>query len=60
MNPFWLIRLTRWARNPPSGARLKLVLVVVAITLVLYGIDQVFGWPDWLTPNRMPRGRLLR
>jgi predicted acyltransferase len=49
----WLIRAKRWARKPPSEGRVKLVLGVVAICLVIIGIEWAFGWPDWLTVNRI-------
>lgn len=47
----WLIRMARWARNPPSPGRVKLVFGVIAVCLALYGVEQIWGWPDWLTPN---------
>ena len=47
----WLIRMARWARHPPSPGRVKLVLGVIAVCLLLYGVEQIWGWPDWLTPN---------
>jgi hypothetical protein len=55
----WLIRMARWARHPPSPGRVKLVFAVIALCLVVYGIDRIWGWPDWLTPNsgklRLPK-----
>jgi len=51
----WLMRASRWARNPPSMGRVKLVLLVLAAVALLYGIEQIWGWPDWLTVNRAPR-----
>jgi predicted acyltransferase len=48
MNLFWLIRATRWARNPPSSARVKLVLAVIAICLLLFAIERGWGWPAFL------------
>ena len=52
MEPRWLLRAARWARHPPSARRVYLVLAVVALCLVLFAIERLFGWPDWLTPNR--------
>jgi len=60
MNPFWLLRMSRWARNPPSAKRVVFVLAVVAFCLALFAIEKFIGWPDWLTPERLPRGRILR
>lgn len=51
----WLLRMARWARNPPSPARVKLVLGVVAACLILAGIEWIWGWPEALTPNKFPR-----
>ncbi len=52
MDPRWLLRASRWARNPPSAKRVYLVLGVVAICLLLFAIERLFGWPAWLTPTR--------
>ncbi|HOZ31454.1 MAG TPA: hypothetical protein PLM52_01145 [Tabrizicola sp.] len=49
----WLLRAKRWAQNPPSWGRVKLVLGVLAICIVIAGFERVFGWPDWLTVNRL-------
>jgi hypothetical protein len=48
-----LLRASRWARNPPSEGRVRLVFGVIALCLVIVGIEWLFGWPDWLTPNRI-------
>lgn len=50
----WLIRAKRWAQHPPSWGRVKLVLGVVAVCLAIAGYEAAFGWPDWLTVNRLP------
>ena len=55
MNLFWLLRMARWARNPPSAARVKLVLGVIAACLLLIGFEWLWGWPDWLTTQKIPR-----
>jgi hypothetical protein len=60
MNPRWLWRASLWARNPPSAKRIKLVFAVIAICAVLYGIEQVFGWPDWLHAERFGRAGPVR
>jgi hypothetical protein len=54
MNPqLWLMRAKRWAQNPPSARRVVLVLGVIALCLAVAGAEALFGWPDWLTPNRL-------
>ena len=58
MNPFWLLRAKRWAQNPPSAGRVKLVIVVIAICVALFAVERVAGWPEWLTPERP--GRIVR
>lgn len=54
-NLIWLIRAARWARNPPSARMVKLVLAIIAIGLVLVGLEYAGLWPDWATMDR-PRG----
>ncbi len=49
----WLMRAKRWAQNPPSEGRVKLVLGVVALCLVLVGIEYFIGWPDWMTVDSL-------
>ncbi|MGI3167612.1 hypothetical protein ACRARG_00560 [Pseudooceanicola sp. C21-150M6] len=51
MTPLWFLRMSRWARNPPSAARVKLVLAVIALCLAIVGLEKLVGFPDWLTPN---------
>lgn len=60
MNMIWLLRMAQWAKRPPSEARVKLVLAIIALSLLLFGYEWWFGWPDWLTPNQVPRGRITR
>lgn len=49
----WLVRASRWARNPPSPRQVKLVFGVIALCLVIAGYEAAFGWPEWLTVNRI-------
>jgi len=53
MNPIWLLRAKRWAQNPPSLKKVLFVAGIVAVCLVLYGIETFVGWPEGLTPNRL-------
>ncbi|MBC2835488.1 hypothetical protein [Paragemmobacter straminiformis] len=53
MTPIWFIRMARWARNPPSADRVRLVLVVVALCLLVAGAERLWGFPDWLTPQKL-------
>jgi hypothetical protein len=43
----WFLRMVRWARNPRSEAKVRLVVGIVAICLVLAGIEYFGFWPDW-------------
>lgn len=54
MNIRWLMRASNWARNPPPLSRVILIAAVVVICLLLYGAEQIWGWPDWM-PERAPR-----
>ncbi len=45
MNLRWLLRATLWARRPPSTARVKLVLGVVALCLLLVAAERWIGLP---------------
>ncbi len=56
MNVHWLLRAKRWAQNPPSPGRIKLVFAVIAVCAALWGYEQIFGWPEALTPNDLRRG----
>ncbi|SFM15022.1 hypothetical protein [Shimia aestuarii] len=54
------LRMARWARNPPSEGRVKLVFAIIAICLVVFAFEKVFGWPDWMTLGNTPKGRMTR
>lgn len=55
----WLLRAVTWVRRPPSMRMVLLVVGVVVVALLLYGYEQLFGWPEALTVEpvrRMPSG----
>ena len=54
----WLIRASRWARNPPSPRMGKLVLAIIALGLALKGLEHFGLIPDWAQMDR-PRGMRL-
>lgn len=58
-NLLWLMRASRWVRNPPSARRVVLVLVVVALALAIAGLQHFGWWPDWAVMDR-PRGMHLQ
>ena len=49
----WLARAKQWAQNPPSWGRVKLVLGAVAVCIAIAALEWAFGWPEWLTVNRL-------
>ncbi|WP_199489450.1 hypothetical protein [Pseudotabrizicola alkalilacus] len=53
MNPIWFLRMAKWARNPPSWARVKLVVGVVLVCFVIFGFEYFWGWPEALTPQKV-------
>ncbi|WP_298290963.1 hypothetical protein [uncultured Litoreibacter sp.] len=55
MNLHWLIRAKRWAQNPPSAARVKLVFTIIAACIAIGLIEHYVGWPEWATAERIPR-----
>lgn len=57
-NLIWLIRASRWARHPPKASRVLLVLAIIALGLMLVGLEHFGLWPDWATLDR-PRGMHL-
>lgn len=59
-NLIWLLRASRWARNPPSARMVKLVLAIVAVGLVLAGLQWAGWWPDWATVETPRRAVPLR
>lgn len=44
-----LLRMSRWARNPPSDQRVKLVLGLIVLCLAIAGIEYMGWWPEWAT-----------
>ena len=53
MNPIWFMRAKRWAQNPPSMKKVMFVAGIVAVCLILYGIETFIGWPEGLTADRL-------
>lgn len=53
MNPLWLMRMSRWARQVRSPGQVIAVIAIVIACLAIYGIERYIGWPDWATAQRM-------
>ena len=56
----WFVRMSRWARNPPSARRVVFVLGVVGICLALFAVERFVGWPEALTLDRVHRAPVFR
>jgi preprotein translocase subunit SecE len=50
-----LIRLVKWLRHPPSRQTVWIMGIAIVASLLIFGFEQLFGWPDWLTVDRGPR-----
>ncbi|MDG1076445.1 MAG: hypothetical protein P8P65_07300 [Planktotalea sp.] len=51
INPRHFLRMSRWARNPPSKKRVKLVITIVLICALIFLIERYIGWPGALATN---------
>ena len=49
MNPRWLLRMSRWARNPPPMRRVIFVLGIAAVCIAVALVEWLWGWPAALT-----------
>lgn len=59
-NLIWLIRASRWARNPPSRRMVMLVFGIIALGLALLGLEYLGLWPDWATLDQGRRPPIPR
>ncbi|UOA31659.1 hypothetical protein DSM110093_01430 [Sulfitobacter sp. DSM 110093] len=55
IDPRWLLRMSQWARNPPSTKRVIVVFAIIAAALAIGLIEWLGYWPDWATAERIPR-----
>ncbi len=55
MNLRWLLMAKRWAQNPPSMGRVKLVVGVIVVCLLIVGAEKLGLTPDWMTADRVRR-----
>ncbi|MCV2881040.1 hypothetical protein [Actibacterium sp. XHP0104] len=58
IRPF--LRMAKWAHRPPGERRVKLVLGAIGLCLILLGVELFIGWPEWLTIDGAPKGRINR
>ncbi len=55
LDPRHLLRAKRWAQNPPSWGRVKLVFGVIIVALVIIGLEYFGFWPEWAKAEKIPR-----
>ena len=60
MNFFWLLRMSRWARRPPSMRRVMIVAAVIAISLSIFLVERYVGLPDWMAIEPAKRGQRIQ
>lgn len=56
-NLIWLLRASKWARNPPGPRMVRLVLVLILLGVVIVALERLGWWPDW---GRMENPRAPR
>lgn len=52
INPRHFLRMSHWARNPPSEKKVKFVFGIILLCLALFLIERYIGLPDALSPNK--------
>ena len=50
-----LLRMSKWARHPPSTRMVIMVAGIVIFGLTLAGIEHFIGWPEFLSMEPQPR-----
>lgn len=47
------LKMSQWARNPPSAKRVRLVAIVVGLCLLVALVEWLGLWPDWATADKL-------
>ncbi|MCK4713039.1 MAG: hypothetical protein KAT26_09190 [Marinosulfonomonas sp.] len=55
-----LLRMSKWARKPPSEKRVKLVIGIIVICLILFAVERWIGVPDWMQMDLPHQQRIPR
>lgn len=55
MNMRWLLMAKRWAQNPPSMGRVKLVAAVIGVCVLIVVAEKLGLTPDWMAADRVRR-----
>ncbi|MCB6177194.1 hypothetical protein LHP98_03520 [Rhodobacter sp. Har01] len=54
MDPLrWMMKAKRWAQKPPSARQVAMYGGVIAASLLIAGIEWLWGWPAWLTVEQL-------
>ena len=56
MNLRVLLRMSKWARHPPSDSRVKFGLALIAVLFLIFAVERWIGWPAWLQLDQASRG----
>lgn len=59
-NLIWLLRASKWVRNPPGARRVRLVLAIVALAVAIVALEKLGWWPEWAKMERDRAPRLPR
>ncbi len=51
----WMMRMKRWAQNPPSWSRVKFVFYIILACAFLYAYEYFYGWPNFLSVDSIRR-----
>ena len=54
------LRMALWVRQPPSRQHVIVMGMVVVVAAFCLGFQALFGWPETLTIERVPRQILVR
>ncbi len=60
MNLRHLLRMSKWARKPPSDTKVKLVIGIIVICLILFAVERWIGVPDWMQMELPRRNKIPR
>lgn len=50
-----MMRMKRWAQNPPSWSRVKFVFYIILACAFLYAYEYFYGWPNFLSVDSIRR-----
>ncbi|PZO80066.1 MAG: hypothetical protein DI629_07855 [Mesorhizobium amorphae] len=50
-----LVQMSHWIRHPPPLWKVLMAAGIIALAVILYNVEQIWGWPEWLTVNKPVR-----